>query len=159
VTPLELVERARAEGLTLEAAGDRLRVRPKDRLTPELRALLVEYKAEILRALPQTSPAPAASPDPVEVARVLGLPLAELDRVLRVRVPGLEVPLWFVPTSADAAALVTARTAPRGAVWTARELLDLLAVPGLTQAQARTVALAKLEFDGDVVDVRPCQAR
>jgi hypothetical protein len=61
VTPLELVERARAEGLTLEAAGDRLRVRPKDRLTPKLRAALIEQKPAILRLL--------GAPDDPEVAR------------------------------------------------------------------------------------------
>jgi hypothetical protein len=64
VTPLELVEQARAEGLTLEAAGDRLRVRPKDRLPPELRAALIAQKPAILQLL---GASPAA--DDPEVAR------------------------------------------------------------------------------------------
>ena len=34
-------------------------------------------------------------PDPTKVARVLGLPLDELDRVLEVPVPWLLVTLWY----------------------------------------------------------------
>jgi hypothetical protein len=75
---------------------------------------------------------------PSELARVLGLPLDQLDRVLRVAVPWLAGPLWFVPDEADAEALVAAGEARRGAVWTAAELMDLLAIPGMTKAQART---------------------
>lgn len=97
---------------------------------------------------------PVPRPDPDDLARVLGLPLDQLDRVVIVRVPWLDVPLWFVPDEANAQALIAAGEATRGAVWTARELLDLLAVPGLAKDQARTVALAKLQFDGDVVTVR-----
>lgn len=104
------------------------------------------HPAPPVPALPELAP---------DLARVLGLPLAQLDRVLTVRVPWFEVPLWFVPDEADAEALVAAGEASRGAVWTRRELLDLMAVPGITRDQARTVALAKLEMDGEVVEVRP----
>lgn len=89
------------------------------------------------------------------VARLLGLPLDRLDCVVTMRVPWLDVPLWFVPAEADAEALVAAGEATRGAVWTTTELLDLRAIPGLTKAQAWTVALAKVGFDGDVMAVRP----
>ena len=41
----------------------------------------------------------------------------------------------------------------------AKWLLDLLPIPGLTQAHARTLALAKLEVDGVLNDVRPADPR
>lgn len=103
-------------------------------------------------------PAPALPELAPALARVLGLPLAQLDRVLRVAVPWLPGPLWFVPTEVDAEVLVAAGEASRGAVWTRRELLDLLAVPGITKDQARTVARAKLAVGGEVVEVRPARA-
>jgi hypothetical protein len=151
---LELVERARAEGLTLEPAGDRLRVRPRERLTPELRAALTERKAEVLALLsaPSRPEPPVPSPD-----ALLSLPLprfAEAGHSLAVRVSWWSEPLWFVPTEVDAAAL-GAEGISRGRIWTACELLDLLAVPGMTRDQARTVARAKLEFGGEVTGVRP----
>jgi hypothetical protein len=89
-----------------------------------------------------------------ELSRALALPLDQLDRVLRVATPWLAVPLWFVPEEQDAEALIASGEATRGVVWTRRELLDLLAVPGITPAQARLVVSAKREFAGEVVEVR-----
>ncbi len=43
----------------------------------------------------------------------------------------------------------------RGRVWTAIELIDLLRIPGLTESQARTVALAKMIFDGHLLAIHP----
>lgn len=45
----------------------------------------------------------------------------------------------------------------RGRVWTAGELADLLAIPDLTREQVTIIALARLEFAGEVVEVRPRQ--
>lgn len=147
----DLIERVRDAGLELEAGPyGRLLVRPTTRLTPELRAELVARKAELLDALAGSRP--PTPPD--DLARVLALPLSQLDRTLRVRVPWLADPLWFVPTEADAEALVGRGEAARGAVWTVAELTDLLAIPGITRESARTVAEAKLEFGGDLVLVR-----
>jgi hypothetical protein len=55
--------------------------------------------------------------------------------------------LWFVPDEPAAEQLLT-EGIRRGRVWTIAELLDLLAILGLTKAHARTLALAKLEVDG-----------
>ena len=96
----------------------------------------------------------AAALDPVEVARVLGLPLDQLDRMLEIRVRWLPVTLWFVPTETDAEALL-AEGVSRGRIWTVGELVDVLSLPSITPAGVRTVARAKLAFDGDAVAVRP----
>src|SRR5262249_2799912 len=161
-----------ALGIQIAVVGHRLQLTaPPGVLTPELRMVVTEHKAELLAVLapppsrPQAVPTPEqataaparppavahpraaalpsspACPEPAELARVLGLPLRQLDRVLRVRVPWLEAPLWFVPAEADVEVLVTAEEASRGAVWTRWELID------------------KLEFAGDVVEVRPGPVR
>jgi hypothetical protein len=91
------------------------------------------------------------------VAHLLGLPLArfaEAGQMLEVRVPWLPVTLWFVPDE-PAVAMLLGEGLSRGRIWTAGELLDLLRIPDLTTARGRTVALAKLGFDGEVVTVRP----
>ena len=92
--------------------------------------------------------------DSADVARVLGLPLDQLDRVLEVRVPWERASLWFTPTEADAEALVR-KGVSRGRIWTSGELQDLLAIAGISKAGARTIALTKIEFDGEITDVRP----
>jgi hypothetical protein len=144
-----LVADLRSRGVTLEPRGERLAVRPADRVTPDELEVLRQRKAEVL-ALLRSPP-----PDPAEVARVLGIPFDHLDRVVRVRVPWLDRLLWFVPTKADAARLVATGEASRGTCWTRQELLDLLAIPGITPEQIRLVAVARLEFGGEGVDVRP----
>jgi hypothetical protein len=65
----------------------------------------------------------------------------------------LPVRVWFVPSEADAEVLV-AEGISRGCIWTARELLDLLAA-GITREEVRLVAVTKLEFGGSVVAVQP----
>ena len=152
MTPFELVERAREAGLILQAVGDRLCVWPKDRLTPELRSLLVAHKAEVVRALSQQNPAPLDRPVPTELARVLGLPLARLDHVIRIAVSWLDVPLYFVPETGDAEALVVAGWATRGTVWTRLDLLQVL-TERLSKAAVRRVALARVLFDGELTEV------
>ena len=94
-----------------------------------------------------------AAPDPTEVARVLGLPVDQLDRMLEVRVPWLPAALWFVPSESHAEVL-TLKGVHRGRIWTARELHDLLSIPGITKAGARTIAEAKREFGGAVTALR-----
>jgi len=145
MTAVALVADLQARGVTLEPRGDRLAVRPVSRLTREEIEALRRHKAEVLALL--------RGPAPAEVARVLGLPLNQLDRVLEVRVPWLPVTLWFCPAEADATGLMTEGVS-RGRIWTAAELLDLLGIPSITKAGVRTLAVAKLEFDGDVVEVR-----
>ena len=109
----------------------------------------------ILKRLGVEPPRPA--PDPATVARLLGMPLDRFEREgapMEIRVPWLPVTLWLVPAEADAEALV-GEGVSRGRVWTAWELMDLLAIPGLTREQAQTVARVKATFDGEVVEVRP----
>ena len=55
---LTVIRQARAAGLTLEVAGEGLRVAPRERLTPELRELLSEYKPEVLAVLSAANDAP-----------------------------------------------------------------------------------------------------
>jgi hypothetical protein len=95
----------------------------------------------------------APAPPPAEVARVLGLPLDRLDRMVEVRMAWCPVSLWFVPDEPAADAL-RAEDVPRGRIWTVHELLALLRTPDLTKAGTRTRALAKLEFDGELTEVR-----
>ncbi len=71
-----------------------------------------------------------------------------------VRVPWLPVTLWFVPGDVDGEVLVHEGMS-RGRIWTARELLDLLTIPGLAPEQVQTVGKAKIELGGEVVEIRP----
>jgi hypothetical protein len=93
-----LLERVRAAGLTLEAAGDRLRISPGDRLPEDLRAGLVKHKAEVLAAL--ADPRRPAPPEPVLVpADAVALRVAAFRAQLATwkasRRPG--VPLLALP--------------------------------------------------------------
>ncbi len=98
------------------------------------------------------------APDFTEaIARLAGMPLdvfTQQGSPLEIKVPWLAVTLWFVPSEADAEALVQEGVS-RGHIWTARELMDLLAIPGLTAEPVQTVARAKIEFNGEVIEVRP----
>ncbi len=71
-----------------------------------------------------------------------------------MRVPWDPRTLWFVPSEKQAR-LLAREGVSRGRVWTARELADLLGTPDVTAEHAKTVALAKLEFQGEVVGVQP----
>ncbi|MHB8763134.1 MAG: TubC N-terminal docking domain-related protein [Deferrisomatales bacterium] len=59
MTALALLRDIEAQGIRLEAQGDRLRVdAPAGALTPELRAALAEHKPELLRVLAAGAGAP-----------------------------------------------------------------------------------------------------
>ena len=51
MTPEALLHHARAAGLVLTPEGDRLRVRPSERLTPTLRAALLAHKPAVVALL------------------------------------------------------------------------------------------------------------
>jgi hypothetical protein len=70
-------------------------------------------------------------------------------RALEITTPWFADPLWFVSGQADAEAL-TKEGVHRGRIWTARELMDLLAIPSVTQEQVKKVATAKAIFEGSV---------
>ena len=95
-------------------------------VSPDEKAALRVHKAEVLALLRS---------DPAEVAQVLGLPLAQLDRALEVRVPWLPATLWFVPSEA-AGELRVGEGVTRGRIWTIGDLQDLLSIPGMTKAGA-----------------------
>jgi hypothetical protein len=87
---------------------------------------------------------------------LLGMPLDRFARegaCIELRVPWLAVTLWFVPEERDAETLERGGV-KRGRVWTARELLDVVAVGGRTRGAVRTIALAKLAVNGEVDRVR-----
>lgn len=82
----------------------------------------------------------------------LGMSLDTFEQegaLLELAVPWLDTNLWFVPGEQDAAALAM-EGVNRGRVWTAKELLDLLAIPGLPKEQVQTIARAKMIFEGTV---------
>jgi hypothetical protein len=72
---------------------------------------------------------------------------------LEVRVRWLSETLWFVPTERDAATLGREGIG-RGRVWTARELMDLMAIPDRPQEVVEVIAAAKIAFDGDIHEIR-----
>ena len=69
-----LLQQLRDQGFELAAAGDRLRIRPADRVTPELRAALAQRKDELLVLL-------APSEEYVTLVGGLTLPLPALQLV------------------------------------------------------------------------------
>jgi hypothetical protein len=86
----------------------------------------------------------------------LGMSLNEFARrgaSLQVRVPWLDVTLWMVPGDRDADGL-TAEGVLRGRIWTASELMQLIAIADRTSETVNTVAHAKLELDGEITEVR-----
>jgi hypothetical protein len=89
------------------------------------------------------------------VAQFVGLPLDRYAREggpLEVQVPWWAETLWWVPDERDAAALM-AEGVTRGRIWTAGELMDLMACPAPDQS-APVLARIKLQFDGTIVEAR-----
>lgn len=100
---------------------------------------------------------PVRSGVPLRAAalQVLRMPVDQFCQTggpLEIRVAWWPQTLWFVPDESHARRL-EAEDVSRGRIWTARELIDLLGVRD--QPAARMVAIAKLEFGGEVVEVRP----
>ncbi len=91
----------------------------------------------------------------VDLTEIMTMPLDRFARegqCLEVRVPWLDVTLWFVPEERDAEALRRDGVS-QGRVWTAAELMDVMAISKRTSEALRTIALAKLTFDGDIAAV------
>jgi hypothetical protein len=114
--------------------------------------------AALAESLEPATVADRVSAGPViDLTEILAMPLDRFARegqCLEVRVPWLDVTLWFVPEERDAAA-VARTSASRGRVWTASELAALMALPDRAPATVEAIARAKLEVDGDIVEVRP----
>lgn len=157
------LSRLRQLGVTLTPAGDRIRCRPASIVPSELLDILKQHKGELLHLLAaeagdgvvQTTAADLGGVPVLVPADLLGMPLdvfAREGQPLEVRVPWAPVTLWFCPDARHAEILVS-NGVSRGRIWTAAELMDLLSPADLAPEAARVFALAKLEFDGDVVAV------
>ncbi len=91
------------------------------------------------------------------VARFGAMPLPQFAREgapLEICVAWLEEALWFVPDEGYAEALVRGGTS-RGRIWTTRELSYLMTMPERAPRIVRTLALAKMTFEGDIREVKP----
>jgi hypothetical protein len=79
---------------------------------------------------------------------------AKEGQLLKVRVAWHAETLWFVREERDADTLVRDGVS-RGRVWTAGELMDVMALSGRTLETLGTVTFAKLKFDEDITAVIP----
>jgi hypothetical protein len=89
------------------------------------------------------------------VACLLALPLDRYElagQPLEIRVPWLEPTLWLVPGDHQAAPLIE-EGIDRGRIWTAAELMRLLAIPDRTAEAVRAVTFAKLAVAGELAGV------
>ena len=73
-------------------------------------------------------------------------------RVIEVRVPWLDMTLWFVPTLDYIDRLLT-RGVHRGRIWTAGELTDLMKVGLGCREAARTLGRIKVDFGAELVSI------
>jgi hypothetical protein len=128
-------------GCRVTAQGNTLRVEANGVVPADLLETAREHKADLLELL--------------TVHALLQMPLdqfAHRGQPIEISVPWWPETLWFVPDGRHAA-LLGAEGVSRGRLWTAGELMDLLAVRGAPNVCL--VARAKLEFAGDIVEVRP----
>jgi len=89
------------------------------------------------------------------VTEMQGMSLSQFARerrAIEVRVPWLDVTLWWVPTPDHIDPLVK-RGVHRGRIWTASELSDLLRIRRGCREVARTLAHIKLMFGAELVSV------
>jgi hypothetical protein len=89
-------------------------------------------------------------------AQVVDLSLDDFARQshsLELAVPWLVETIWWVPRAEHIDDLVRDGV-HRGRIWTAAELRDLLAVPGLTEQDLVSLGRLKLDFDADIVSVQ-----
>jgi hypothetical protein len=103
----------------------------------------------------------ASPPGVVDLTGILATALGRFARegqCLEVRVPWLNVTLWFVPDERDAEALV-GEGVSRGLVWTATELGTMMALLDRTALTVQALALTKHAIGGEIVDVRPLSGR
>jgi hypothetical protein len=91
-----------------------------------------------------------ATPSSDLVSRLLAMPLDQFEREgcpMEITVSWWSNPLWFVPGQREAENLVM-QGIDRGRVWTARELMDFLAIPGQAAERVMRIAQAKAVFGG-----------
>ena len=114
--------------------------------------------AGLHNSTPDTSTAPSlpkAVTTVTTVTRLLGMSLegfAKQDYGIQVRVPWLDDTLWFVPTPAHSKVLIHEGT-PRGRIWTAGELRDLISLPGIDRNDIESIGRLRAAFDAEIVAV------
>jgi hypothetical protein len=129
---------------------DKLRVEANGAVPADLLQAARDHKADLLELLAAT---PLGASGPVHALLLMRLDtFAAHGQPIEIRVPWWTQTLWFVPDEPHARHL-EAEGVSRGRIWTAGELMDLLTVRD--QPAARMAAIAKLEFDGEVTEVRP----
>jgi len=95
---------------------------------------------------------PPATPPPPDVDTILGMPLEDFGRrhlAVRVRLPD-GATCWFV-SGADEVAVLRGEGIERGAIWTARELADVVGAGWTRETIGRLIAI-KRTFEGVVED-------
>jgi hypothetical protein len=121
-------------------------------------ARLLEQRAPAsLQAIQGSELVPFGPRHVAEALPFLAMPLdmfALAGASLEVRVPWLDVTLWMVPTDRDGDRLM-AEGVSRGRIWTAGELMQLMAIGDQTPEIVRTIAHAKLAVGGEIIEVRP----
>ena len=88
------------------------------------------------------------------LTRALAEDFAKSKQCVKVRIPGVPEPVWLVPNVEDVARLWATDGVSRGHVFTAKELADVASIPSRTSATWQAVALVKIVFGGDVLEVR-----
>ncbi len=140
----DLISRVEAAGGMAEVRGERLHLSAPEPLSDDLMEALREHKGEVLGLLD-----------------LLGMSLTQFensDHALEIRVDWFQGVIWFVPTEADAAHLVS-EGENRGRIWTARELADLTSIPGFKLEDLQTIQAIKEEFSGHLAGVREAGER
>jgi hypothetical protein len=120
-------------------------------------ARLLEQRAPAWpQALQGSEVAPSGPRHVAEALSFLAMPLdifALAGASLKMRVPWLHVTLWMVPTVQDADRLM-AEGVSRGRIWTAGELIKLMAIGDRTPETVKTLTHAKMAVDGAITEVR-----
>ncbi len=122
-----------------------------------LKRILERERHEVTQGKEVGSPSdtfPSPTPE-VLVSHFLSMPLDQFERdgrPLEVLVEWMPVTLWFVPRGTDAEAMAQ-QGVSRGRIWTAQELMDLLAIADLPPERLRLIAIAKSEFNGQIIEV------
>lgn len=100
---------------------------------------------------PTVEPMESAAP---RLTRELIEDFAAHGAVTEIRVPGIPETLFMAPTLDDARRLMVWEGVSRGRIWTAAELADVVTIPNRTPETWAAIAIAKITFDGDVVEIR-----